>query len=81
MNVDKLSSELSALLLRHFQVVSIHSQRQDQWYKRSYQSFTSQYGDREPLILVPRDSKEEWVPHVRQTICDFTWQTAKEIRE
>ncbi|KAF5026805.1 hypothetical protein F66182_1089 [Fusarium sp. NRRL 66182] len=61
-----LTTELRALLQQHFQVVAIHSQRQDQWYKRSYQAFTSEHGDRKPLIVVPRDSKEEWVPHVRR---------------
>ncbi|OBS23307.1 hypothetical protein FPOA_03856 [Fusarium poae] len=77
MNVDKLSIELSALLLQHFQVFSTHSQRQDQWYKRSYQSFTSEHGDHEPLILVPRDTKEEWVPHMRQ----FATSLGKQLKK
>uniref|UniRef100_A0A4E9DBV3 Uncharacterized protein n=1 Tax=Gibberella zeae TaxID=5518 RepID=A0A4E9DBV3_GIBZA len=66
MDVKLLSDELTALLSRHFQIVATHSQRQDQWYKRSYQSFTSEHGDRKPLILVPQTSKEEWIPHVRR---------------
>ncbi|KAI7762282.1 hypothetical protein LZL87_006677 [Fusarium oxysporum] len=61
-----ISDELKALLSQHFQVVTTHSQRQDQWYKRSYQSFVAEHGNREPLILVPRESREEWVPHVRR---------------
>ncbi|KAM0351813.1 hypothetical protein ACHAPU_002325 [Fusarium lateritium] len=63
---ENINDELRALLLQHFQVVATHSQRQDQWYKRSYQSFTSEHGDRKPLIVVPRHSREEWVPHVRR---------------
>ncbi|EKJ70221.1 hypothetical protein FPSE_09595 [Fusarium pseudograminearum CS3096] len=66
MDVKFLNDELTALLSQHFQIVATHSQRQDQWYKRSYQSFTSQHGDRKPLILVPHTSKEEWIPHLRQ---------------
>ncbi|KAM0548416.1 hypothetical protein ACHAPJ_009902 [Fusarium lateritium] len=65
-NLENLNSELVALLSQHFQVVATHSQRQDQWYKRSYQSFTSKYGDRKPLIIAPHDSREEWIPQVRQ---------------
>ncbi|KAF5962525.1 hypothetical protein FBULB1_14084 [Fusarium bulbicola] len=60
------ADELKALLSQHFQVVATHSQRQDQWYKRSYQSFAAEHGKREPFILVPRESREEWVPHVRR---------------
>ncbi|KAF4494547.1 hypothetical protein FAGAP_9308 [Fusarium agapanthi] len=60
------ADELKALLSQHFQVVATHSQRQDQWYKRSYQSFAAEHSNREPLILVPRESREEWVPHVRR---------------
>ncbi|EXK99506.1 hypothetical protein FOQG_02027 [Fusarium oxysporum f. sp. raphani 54005] len=63
---EAIGDELKALLSQHFQVVATHSQRQDQWYKRSYQSFTAENGNREPLILVPRESREEWVPHVRR---------------
>ncbi|QPC69455.1 hypothetical protein HYE68_000207 [Fusarium pseudograminearum] len=66
MDVKLLNDELTALLSRHFQIVATHSQRQDQWYKRSYQSFTSQHGDRRLLILVPYTSREEWIPHVRR---------------
>ncbi|KAF5676133.1 hypothetical protein FHETE_2260 [Fusarium heterosporum] len=63
---EGLNIELRALLLQHFQVVATHSQRQDQWYKRSYQSFNSKHGDRKPLIVVPRHPREEWVPHLRR---------------
>ncbi|KAF4958423.1 hypothetical protein FGADI_2345 [Fusarium gaditjirri] len=63
---ENVGDELKALLSQHFQVVATHSQRQDQWYKRLYQSFTAEHGSREPLILVPRDSREEWVPNVRR---------------
>ncbi|KAH7265522.1 uncharacterized protein BKA55DRAFT_559143 [Fusarium redolens] len=63
---ENISDELKALLSQHFQVVATNSQRQDQWYKRSYQSFAAEHGNREPLILVPRESREEWVPHVRR---------------
>jgi hypothetical protein len=63
---ESITDQLKALLAQHFQVVAIHSQRQDQWYKRSYQSFAAEHGKREPLILVPRESREEWVPHVRR---------------
>ncbi|KAF5585821.1 hypothetical protein FPANT_7375 [Fusarium pseudoanthophilum] len=63
---EGITGELKALLAQHFQVVATHSQRQDQWYKRSYQSFTAEHGNREPLILVPRESREEWVPHIRR---------------
>ncbi|KAF5645084.1 hypothetical protein F52700_2284 [Fusarium sp. NRRL 52700] len=62
---EGIADELKALLTQHFQVVATHSQRQDQWYKRSYQSFAAKHGNREPLILVPRESREDWVPHVR----------------
>ncbi|WZH49423.1 hypothetical protein QYS62_010624 [Fusarium acuminatum] len=65
-SLDSLNDELRNLLLQHFQVVATHSQRQDQWYKRSYQSFVSEHGGQKPLIVVPRDSREEWVPHVRR---------------
>ncbi|KAF5975900.1 hypothetical protein FCOIX_7437 [Fusarium coicis] len=63
---EAICDELKSLLSQHFQVVATHSQRQDQWYKRSYQSFAAEHGNREPLILVPRESREEWVPHVRR---------------
>ncbi|CCT70480.1 uncharacterized protein FFB20_12585 [Fusarium fujikuroi] len=63
---EAIPDELKALLSQHFQVVATHSQRQDQWYKRSYQSFAAEHGNREPLIIVPRESREEWVPHVRR---------------
>ncbi|KAF4344161.1 hypothetical protein FBEOM_1883 [Fusarium beomiforme] len=64
--LESVSDELKALLSQHFQVIATHSQRQDQWYKRSYQSFAAEHGNREPLIVVPRESREEWVPHVRR---------------
>ncbi|KAF5547856.1 hypothetical protein FNAPI_8454 [Fusarium napiforme] len=63
---EAIGDELKSLLSQHFQVVATHSQRQDQWYKRSYQSFAAEHDNREPLILVPRESREEWVPHVRR---------------
>ncbi|KAF5722436.1 hypothetical protein FMUND_2948 [Fusarium mundagurra] len=63
---EGIADELKSLLSQHFQVVATHSQRQDQWYKRSYQSFTAEHGDREPFIIVPRESREEWAPHVRR---------------
>nr|RBQ92843.1 hypothetical protein FVER53263_01718 [Fusarium verticillioides] len=63
---EDITDQLKALLAQHFQVVATHSQRQDQWYKRSYQSFAAEHGNREPLILVPRESREEWVPPVRR---------------
>ncbi|RGP61334.1 hypothetical protein FLONG3_10568 [Fusarium longipes] len=66
MDVESLRVELTALVSQHFQIVATHSQRQDQCYKRSYQSFVYRHGDRKPLILVPRSSKEEWIPHVRR---------------
>ncbi|PNP79417.1 hypothetical protein FNYG_07252 [Fusarium nygamai] len=63
---EGITDELKSLLSQHFQVVATHSQRQDQWYKRSYQSFTAEHGNHEPLIIVPRESREEWVPQVRR---------------
>ncbi|KAI1039500.1 hypothetical protein LB505_002593 [Fusarium chuoi] len=63
---EGIADELKALLSQHFQVVATHSQRQDQWYKRLYQSFAAEHGNREPLIIVPRESREEWAPHVRR---------------
>lgn len=66
MEAQDLQQDLATLLSQHFQIVTSNSQRQDQWYKRSLQSFTFHHGDKKPLILVPRESKEEWVPHVRQ---------------
>ncbi|KAF5617048.1 uncharacterized protein FTJAE_12804 [Fusarium tjaetaba] len=63
---EGVTDELKALLSQHFQVVATHSQRQDQWYKRSYRSFAAEHGNREPLILVPRKSREEWIPQVRR---------------
>ncbi|KAG9499627.1 hypothetical protein J7337_008086 [Fusarium musae] len=63
---EGITDQLKALFAQHFQVVATHSQRQDQWYKRSYQSFAAEHGNREPLILVPRESREEWVPPVRR---------------
>ncbi|KAF0638058.1 hypothetical protein FPSE5266_09595 [Fusarium pseudograminearum] len=66
MDAKLLNDELAALLSQHFQIVATHSQRQDQWYKRSYQSFTSQHGDRKPLILVPHSSREEWISDIRR---------------
>ncbi|CEI60328.1 hypothetical protein FVEN_g6489 [Fusarium venenatum] len=77
MNVDKLSEELTALLSQHFHIVATDSQRHDQWYKRSYQSFTSEHGDQKPLILVPKDSREEWVPHMRQFAASLGKQLKK----
>ncbi|KAF4440828.1 hypothetical protein FACUT_3146 [Fusarium acutatum] len=61
-----ITDELKAILSQHFQVVATHSQRQDQWYKRSYQSFAAEHGNREPLIIAPRESREEWVPQIRR---------------
>src|SRR5690348_14415353 len=66
MEAQCLEQELAALLSHHFQIVASNSQRQDQWYKRSLQSFTYHHGDKKPLILVPRESKEEWAPYVRR---------------
>ncbi|CVK91766.1 uncharacterized protein FPRN_09600 [Fusarium proliferatum] len=63
---EGITDQLKALLSRHFQVVATHSQRQDQWYKRCYQSFAAEHGNREPLIIVPRESPEEWAPQVRR---------------
>ncbi|KAL9570470.1 hypothetical protein ACKAV7_005401 [Fusarium commune] len=65
-NYESLSSELGALLSQHFQIVATHSQRQDQYYKRSYQTFASEHSTRKPLILAPCVSREEWVPQVRR---------------
>jgi hypothetical protein len=56
---DDVTVELETLLSQHFRVVGTHSQRQDQWYKRSYQVFKAEHGDRQPLILVPHESQEE----------------------
>lgn len=72
MDIENLTSELASLLSKHFQIIPTHSQRQDQWYKRSYQSFVSEHGARKLLILVPNDSKEEWVPHVRRFASSFS---------
>ncbi|KAM0228899.1 hypothetical protein ACHAPO_010423 [Fusarium lateritium] len=77
MNADKFSEELTALLSQHFHIVATDSQRQDQWYKRSYQSFISEHGDQKPLILVPKDSREEWVPHMRQFAASLGKQLKK----
>ncbi|KAF5581798.1 hypothetical protein FPCIR_9906 [Fusarium pseudocircinatum] len=45
---------------------TLYSRVESPWYKRSYQSFVAEHGNREPLILVPRKSREEWVPQVRR---------------
>ncbi|KAF4441566.1 hypothetical protein F53441_11970 [Fusarium austroafricanum] len=74
---ETLSKELSALLSQHFQVIATNTQRQDQWYKRSYESFTQSFPDRKPYIVVPRESRDEWVPLVRR----FATKLANEIGE
>ncbi|RFN53951.1 hypothetical protein FIE12Z_1698 [Fusarium flagelliforme] len=66
MEARDLHQDLTMLLSQHFQIVTSNSQRQDQWYKRSLQSFTFHHGDKRPLILVPRESREEWAPHLRR---------------
>ncbi|KAJ4139752.1 hypothetical protein NW768_001096 [Fusarium equiseti] len=66
MEARDFHQSLTALLSQHFQIITSNSQRQDQWYKRSLQSFTYHHGDKKPLILVPRESTEEWAPHVRR---------------
>ncbi|CAG7558674.1 unnamed protein product [Fusarium equiseti] len=66
MEAQEIYQNLTDLLSHHFQIVASNSQRQDQWYKRSLQSFTYHHGDKKPLILVPRESREEWAPLVRR---------------
>ena len=66
MEARDLQQDLTALLSQHFQIITSNSQRQDQCYKRSLQLFAFRHGDKKPLILVPRESKEEWAPQARR---------------
>lgn len=62
--MEHVQSELRSLLLEHFHIVPITTNRQDQWYKRSYQSIDWSKG--KPLIVAPKHSREEWAPKVIQ---------------
>ncbi|KAF5664260.1 hypothetical protein FHETE_7142 [Fusarium heterosporum] len=74
--IDEINLELHSLLTQHFHVLATHSQRQDQWYKRSYQELSAKHGHCKALILVPCESQAERIPHARHFASAF----AKKLR-
>ncbi|KAF2446029.1 hypothetical protein P171DRAFT_278232 [Karstenula rhodostoma CBS 690.94] len=69
--MEPLQGSLEAILQAHFSIVPARTNRHDQWYKRSYQSWKSEHGDREPVILAPRTSRDEWTRKLYGVAIEF----------
>ncbi|VUC28515.1 unnamed protein product [Clonostachys rosea] len=72
--MEQLQSDLEQLIKQSFHFVPISTQRHDQLYKRVYQG--SWKDGVCPLILTPKDSREEWTAEVHQ----FTVKFAKAVQ-
>ena len=68
------SSELEKLLREAFHLVPVRTQRHDQWYKRSYQSWRDRVQDpsRDLLILTAKQSKDEWAPQLKRCATELS---------
>ncbi|KAI9162724.1 hypothetical protein HJFPF1_04315 [Paramyrothecium foliicola] len=64
--MEGAQKSLESFFRTRFHVVPTQTNRQDQWYKRSYQSWKELNGNREPLILTPKESREDWVPELQE---------------
>ncbi|KAK7209185.1 hypothetical protein V2G26_016363 [Clonostachys chloroleuca] len=67
--MEQLQTKLEQLIKQSFHFEPISTQRHDQWYKRVYQSSWKDGGC--PLILTPKDSREEWTAQVHQFAVNF----------
>ncbi|KAK8097186.1 uncharacterized protein PG998_005408 [Apiospora kogelbergensis] len=78
--MDDIFISLGKILLDDFHVTSASSMRQDQWYKRTMESWKeNKLG--EVLILVPKDARAEWGPKVNsfaKDLSDAVKNTAKQ---
>lgn len=54
-------------LQQHFWIVPSRTLRQDQWYKRTYQSWKKNNNDREPIVFTPKTSREDWMPELQSS--------------
>lgn len=69
---QQLQASFDALLRNHFHVVPSNTKRQDQWYKRAYQSWKGHHPDSDLLIITPFESREEWGPQLQQLAAQFS---------
>ncbi|KAJ4346325.1 uncharacterized protein N0V89_010254 [Didymosphaeria variabile] len=69
--METLQGSLDSILQRHFWIVPARTNRHDQRYKRSYQSWKDKHGDREPVILAPKTSRAEWTSEVHMGATAF----------
>ncbi|CAH0040500.1 unnamed protein product [Clonostachys solani] len=67
--MEQLQTDLDQLIKQSFHFVPVNTQRHDQWYKRVYQA---KWKDGVcPLILTPKDSREEWTAQVHKFAVKF----------
>lgn len=59
--MQHIQSSFEALVSQHFHVVPVRTQRQDQWYKRFYQTWKDDHPTKEPIILASKAAKEDWL--------------------
>jgi hypothetical protein len=69
--MEALEISLESILRRHFWIVPARTNRHDQWYKRTYQGWKNDNGNREPLILTSRTSKDEWTRELHAVATAF----------
>lgn len=69
--MEPIQASLDSILQRHFGVKPAPTNRHDQWYKRSYQSWKAEHSDREPAIIAPKTSRSEWATELHTTASTF----------
>jgi hypothetical protein len=79
--MEALEASLEPILQRHFWIVSARTNRHDQWYKRTYQDWKNDNGDRDPLILTPRTSRVEWTHELHTVAAAFAKTVDLEARD
>ena len=63
--MEQLCTILERLLQQDFHLAPVHTQRQDQWYKRRYEAWRKAHPERDLLILTPRESSDQWTPRLQ----------------
>jgi hypothetical protein len=64
--MDELIPQLQSFLQQHFEVTPVRTQRQDQWYKRSLESWRLRHPTKTLVILSPKRSRDEWMPDAQR---------------
>ncbi|KAH7304707.1 hypothetical protein B0I35DRAFT_444784 [Stachybotrys elegans] len=70
--MEELQQSLDQALRLHFGLIESRTNRQDQWYKRRIDGFRKTHGDSYPIILTPKDAKDDWVPQLQRAAALFS---------